>query len=521
MRSFGVVMSLLPCALACTPPLSERLTQDTDAVLAHGSREFAGEGTHAAAELLAQRFQELGAEVTLHELRVPTFAVQDAHITVALPEGAVELEADYLAFSGDGEVSGPLVDAGDGKAGSYDAAAASGSVLLLRATTTSNVLAIYELAIERGAVGILWDSNDGRPEALRQRRTAWKPDDHVSPRGPIPALSISDEDASRLRQGLTAGEVQVDLSLHARYQLDGASAVVARFPGSTHEGPGILVSGHLDSWHLGANDNATSLAVLLELGRRLRDRPLPYDILLAAFPGQEAGFFGSNQFVRDLDDDAVAFAITLDMLAPFEPVLRLAALDPFRNGTDPSPVLSAFGASRLGELFDLQMPASEMRVTVGSVNSDQANFWDRGIPGIFLACLGWPEYHTAGDVPERVDWARLVEVTEGLDELLVGLAELPPETLAAPPTSHIPMTVSAPGPALDGEVVLAAPLEGVGVRVLASDGEEMVLAEAAVSAVDAEHFSFQMEGEVANAEWLRVVARTTTDSGVRWVPVGD
>ena len=60
----------------------------------------------------------------------------------------------------------------------------------------------------------------------------------------------------------------------------------------------IIVGAHYDSRPPGegATDNASGVAVLLELALRLRDRPTPYTIEFVAFGAEEAGWWGSRAY---------------------------------------------------------------------------------------------------------------------------------------------------------------------------------------------------------------------------------
>jgi len=76
--------------------------------------------------------------------------------------------------------------------------------------------------------------------------------------------------------------------------------VIATLRGTTHPELVYVVSAHYDSHQNGpgADDDASGTAMLLELARVLRDRPLPATVVFAAFTGEEAGLLGSREFVR-------------------------------------------------------------------------------------------------------------------------------------------------------------------------------------------------------------------------------
>lgn len=76
--------------------------------------------------------------------------------------------------------------------------------------------------------------------------------------------------------------------------------VLATLPGTTHPELVYVVSAHYDSHQNGpgADDDATGTAMLLELARVLKSRPLPATVVFAAFTGEEAGLLGSREYVR-------------------------------------------------------------------------------------------------------------------------------------------------------------------------------------------------------------------------------
>ncbi len=65
----------------------------------------------------------------------------------------------------------------------------------------------------------------------------------------------------------------------------------------------ILVGAHYDSVDDGdgADDNAASVAVLLELAEQLQDTKTPYTILFAVFGAEEADLDGSRYYVQQID----------------------------------------------------------------------------------------------------------------------------------------------------------------------------------------------------------------------------
>ncbi|HEY0970691.1 MAG TPA: M20/M25/M40 family metallo-hydrolase [Gemmatimonadales bacterium] len=91
--------------------------------------------------------------------------------------------------------------------------------------------------------------------------------------------------------------------------------VVATLRGTTHPDEVVLVTAHYDSHRNGpgADDDATGAAMVLELARVLKDRPLPATVVFALFTGEEAGLLGSREFARRSGHLKVIGALNNDM----------------------------------------------------------------------------------------------------------------------------------------------------------------------------------------------------------------
>ena len=76
--------------------------------------------------------------------------------------------------------------------------------------------------------------------------------------------------------------------------------VIARLPGTVDPDLVYVVSSHFDSSERGpgADDNSSGTTALLEAARVMRSRPQPRTIEFAFFTGEEAGLYGSREYVR-------------------------------------------------------------------------------------------------------------------------------------------------------------------------------------------------------------------------------
>jgi aminopeptidase N len=169
--------------------------------------------------------------------------------------------------------------------------------------------------------------------------------------------------------------------------------------------------------HPGADDNASGVAVLLELARVLAGRPQPRSIVFVAFTGEEAGRLGSKYFLRNATrypPGRMIAMVNLDSVGRLgeRPLLMLGA------GTAEEWVHILHGA---GYVTGVQVkPVND---DIGS--SDQASFIEAGIPAVQLFAGVHPDFHRPGDTVDRIDAGGLVKAAQVLKEITVYLAGRP------------------------------------------------------------------------------------------------
>ncbi|MDH5443416.1 MAG: M28 family metallopeptidase, partial [Hadesarchaea archaeon] len=130
-----------------------------------------------------------------------------------------------------------------------------------------------------------------------------------------PMVWISDSDAQRLIELLEQGEVEVELRLRARIEPSTSRNVVAKLLGENEEI--IIVGAHHDSVLTpGAVDDASGVAVVLEMARVLSMENLPRTILFTTFGSEELGLLGSTAFVHEHVDNKIFAAVVFDVIAP-------------------------------------------------------------------------------------------------------------------------------------------------------------------------------------------------------------
>lgn len=191
-------------------------------------------------------------------------------------------------------------------------------------------------------------------------------------------------------------------------------------------------AGEVGKIHPGADDNASGVAVLIELAKALvAASGSPRPILFAAFSGEEAGLLGSRYFVAHPE----AFDLTgIRADVNFDTVGRL--------GAGEVKILAAASAQEWPFIFQGAGFSTGIKTQViagASESSDQQSFIDHGIPGVQIFSGATADYHRPTDTADKIDAAGMVKVALIAQEAVTYLAERP-----APLTSTISGAAQTP-----------------------------------------------------------------------------
>jgi len=169
--------------------------------------------------------------------------------------------------------------------------------------------------------------------------------------------------------------------------------------------------------HPGADDNASGVAVLLELAHTLAagDKP-PRTVVFAVFTGEEAGRLGSKHYAEH----------PTFPLAKVEGVINLDTVG--RLGDQK---LTALGTGTAAEWQHIFRGASfvtgveSRNVPETLESSDQMSFVEKGVPGVQIFTAVHADYHRVTDTADKIDVPGLVKVATWTKEGIVYLAERP------------------------------------------------------------------------------------------------
>ncbi len=206
--------------------------------------------------------------------------------------------------------------------------------------------------------------------------------------------------------------------------------LLARRPGTDPAlaGHPVLVLAHLDhlgrGWpdvragnqgkiHPGADDNASGVAVLLELCRMVAaEPPSPRPVLFAVTTGEEAGLLGSRHLLATVDADKLPFAC-----------INLDTVGRLRNGK--LYVLGADSAREwrfiwMGVGYTIGTPVAVVSEPLDS--SDQGACLEHGVPAVQLFTGPNADYHRPSDTPDKIDAAGMATIVEAAHEAIAYLA---------------------------------------------------------------------------------------------------
>ncbi len=211
-------------------------------------------------------------------------------------------------------------------------------------------------------------------------------------------------------------EVGVSVEMEAHFVREDRTApnVIGILPGRDPKlkSEALVVGGHLDhigagvdGWiYNGADDNAASVAVILELARTLAANSFKpaRTIVFAAWAAEELGLHGSRHYVENpaIPLDKTVLYLNMDMVGTGDPNLLVGGKDEFAE---------LFATIERGLSPDLR---AKLRPRPNYRGSDHTSFWAKLVPAISLRTGDvltrrlddhHPEYHYPGDRAETID----------------------------------------------------------------------------------------------------------------------
>src|SRR5512138_1592646 len=459
--------SSTPASAAAADPARVRAEV---AWLADPAREGRGIGTAggtAAAAWIADRFRETGLAPAfdggyLQRFEAPFRATLGERNALALGPAAPALGKDFLpfGFSDDGTVEAEVVFAGYGISApdlgydDYAGADVKGKVVLVAQDFPRESDPASPFRDPRN-----YRFGEWRTKAIAARehgavalvgvRDVWAhpgPDDLPPWRGQVSSraglVAVRATAAALARGGIDVralaapGEADgkphsrplgtpARLSVEVRHERAETANVVAVLPGSDpavaaecvvvgahhdhlgYGGDASLAPEQVGTVHPGADDDASGVAAVLEIGRALAaEGPRRRTVVFAAFAGEEIGLLGSAHLVASLPPscpvDRMQLMVNLDMVG------RARGGKLYVDGADTAKGLRALLPALVSE-----RPALPVKLAFGGDGygpSDQTSFLARGVPVLFFFTGAHADYHRPTDTPDKIDAGGLADV---------------------------------------------------------------------------------------------------------------
>lgn len=312
------------------------------------------------------------------------------------------------------------------------AAAAQGMIVVWNVPfTTYNQTVIYRHrgAIEAAKVGAVASLvRSVTPKSLRTPHTGGMGYDAAVDR--IPGAAITVEDAEMLQRMQDRGTTPVVRLKMNDVQLPDAPSrnAVAEIPGREHPEQVVVISGHIDSWDVGAGamDDGGGAVAAWEAARVIQELELKprRTIRVVLWTNEENGLRGGKTY-RDAHLAEIANHVAA--IESDNGVFRPLGFR-FSGSEEALPLAQSIGP--------LLAPIEADSILPGEGEADISPLLERGVPGFSLAVEGshyfW-YHHTEADTLDKLDPHELARCVAAMAVLAYTLAEMPERLPQMPP----------------------------------------------------------------------------------------
>ncbi len=171
--------------------------------------------------------------------------------------------------------------------------------------------------------------------------------------------------------------------------------------------------------HLGADDNASGVAGILEIARALKAAPkLKQDVLVMAFSAEESGVLGSSHLVHEpppgLDPKNFRAMLNLDMIG--------------RLRDNQLTVLGGKTATAWQSLVPAACERARIDCALGSDGygpSDQTSFYAAGVPVLHFFSGSHADYHKPSDSADRINAGGAAQIALLVTDIALAVTDAP------------------------------------------------------------------------------------------------
>jgi aminopeptidase N len=414
-------------------------------------------GYQKAQAYLLQQLEEMGIQPILQPFSIKVKDVRNARVTLQTSAGLKHLKAVPFIFSEEGEWRGPCLH--DDGQGLIPPEEFQGKIILMshciecQEGDTEQILLSHIIDSQlRGAAGVVFfmERNDldkvspyvtypsyFPPELEERLRKREKEGYFVRPsieaskvvakerapdfpvEIPVVAVPYSKKEEESVKHLLEQKELSAEISvLFDETRIDDfniGGLISSSHPGRKSEF--VVMGAHYDhlgrnekdgSYYPGADDNASGVSALLEIGGLLskRRQELRRSLLILFFGGEEWGLRGSREFVQN-------------PFIPLKQIKAMLSLDSIGGSTEKKevyfvggsvyPALSARSKKFLEPLgIEEEQDIDSFAFSFGS---DHFPFYQKGIPVLDYFASDYKKVHTHRDTLEAIDFEKLSDIT--------------------------------------------------------------------------------------------------------------
>lgn len=167
--------------------------------------------------------------------------------------------------------------------------------------------------------------------------------------------------------------------------------------------------------HNGADDNASGVAVLLQLGAKLKDTVTQHNYLFMAFSGEEMGLLGSNYFSKNptIDLSKANYMLNMDMVGRMREDKTLSI-----SGTGTAPIW--------GQVLNSNNPGFKLVLSESGVGpSDHTSFYLQDIPVLHFFTGQHEDYHKPTDDFDKLNYEGMEMITDYILSIIYDLDDDP------------------------------------------------------------------------------------------------
>ena len=270
-----------------------------------GSRVATTKEEKQAVDYVFNQFESLGYDVNIQEFKYQG----QANSSLKVDDLHIKSYACYFSNYTNEAIVGELVDCNTGKLSDFKNKNINGKIALIkRGDITFNEK--VKNASKEGAKGIILYNNDSGvviPGLSSNKNYA-------------PAVCITEEDGNMLAEKIKTNKyVKVSLEVNKSDEVTSWN-VIAKKKSKKNNSDIVYVSAHIDNaiLSMGANDNASGVAAMLEIARNLKNIETDKEVRFLACGSEEVGLLGSKEYVNSLSNEEICRSIgnfNLDMVA--------------------------------------------------------------------------------------------------------------------------------------------------------------------------------------------------------------